>query len=265
VMPQEWLRFFADRGGPAGPDAPVLVCLPHAGGSASAYFDLSVRSRPAVEVCAVQYPGRLDRRSEPAVLSVAELADRLAEVVGPLAARLKRSQRSYALFGHSMGAVVAYELALRLESGSTPGPTHLFASARRAPSRTRPEDLHRGSDADLLAHIGRLGGITPDLLADPEMRALILPVLRADYTAIERYRAEPGRTVRCPVTVLVGDRDPMVDAGEAADWARHTRGGFEMETFAGGHFYLADHLPAVVSVVAGRLAAQVRGGEGAAV
>src|SRR5512139_1553958 len=238
-----WLREFR----PADPDAPVLICLPHAGGTAAAFFALAGALQPDVAVRAVQYPGRQDRRLEPAFVVLDDLVARLVEAVRPL------TGRPYALFGHSMGAVLAYETTLRLEEEGAPPPRWLFVSGRRAPSRHRPDDVHRGSDDELLAHVGRLGGISPELLDDPDVRAMALPALRADYTLIENYRAEPGRTTSCPVTALVGDRDALVSPDEAAAWKEHTRSGFELEYFAGDHFYLTAHVPALARAITERI------------
>lgn len=245
-----WMRRFH----PDGPDLPTLICLPHAGGSASAYFSLSRSLRGAAAVLTAQYPGRQDRHGEPAAVAMDDLVDGLFEAVRPVA------DGPYALFGHSMGALVAYELALRLERDGAPAPRWLFASGRRAPSRLRSgEDLHRRSDEELTQHVIRLGGVQPEALRDPAVRAMVLPVLRADFTLVEDYRAEPGRRVACPITVLVGDRDPVVNRDEAMAWSEHTRAGFELTSFVGGHFYLADHIPELARTVVDRLGPGNRG------
>ena len=239
-----WLRRFH----PDDRDLPTLLCLPHAGGSASSYFALSARLRGAVDVVAVQYPGRQDRYVEPAAVAMDELVDELVEEVRPVAAA-----GPYALFGHSMGALVGYELTLRLERAGDPPPRWLFASGRRAPSRLRTDDhLHARPEEELVRHVLTLGGIQPEVLADPDLRAMIVPVLRADFTVVETYRPEPGRRIGCPVSVLVGDRDPVVHREEAMAWREHTRGAFELTSFVGGHFYLTDYVPELARTVLDR-------------
>ncbi|MEU6356326.1 alpha/beta fold hydrolase [Streptomyces sp. NPDC047072] len=238
-----WARRFHT----AVPDAPALLCLPHAGGSASAYFELSARLRPEVDVRAVQYPGRQDRSGETPVTVMEELVERLADAIQPFA------ERPYALFGHSMGAVVAYELALRLRREGVAAPLRLFVSGRRAPSAIRDEDVHRRSDDGVIAHVRELGGVRADVLDDPEIRAMVLPALRADYTLVETYRAAPGERVTCPVTVLVGDEDPLVTLDEARLWKEHTEAGFELEVFTGGHFYLTAQMSALAEALTERL------------
>lgn len=237
-------RFHAGR-----EDAPILICLPHAGGSATAYLALSRKLSPGVEVWGVQYSGRQDRHAEPAHVAMDDLVEALLPEVRTVI------DRPYALFGHSMGAAVAYELALRLTTERDPTPRRLFASGRRAPSCPRAEDVHRRSDDGLLAHVAALGGIRPELLAEPDVRAMVLPALRGDYTLIETYRAVPGQALGCPVTALIGDRDPLVSRDEARAWERHTMAGFELEVFAGTHFFLNDHTPALAHIVADRLIA----------
>jgi pyochelin biosynthetic protein PchC len=234
-----WLRRFH----PATPGAPRLVCFPHAGGAASYFHPLSAALAPAVDVLAVQYPGRQDRHAEPLVDDLFVLADRLAdalaaEVAGPVA-----------FFGHSMGASLAFEVARRLGSG----PLGLFVSARRAPSAPRAVRIHERGDDELLADVGRLGGTDARVLAHPQLVRMVLPVLRNDYKAAETYRYRPGPDVGCPIFALVGDRDPKVTEAEARRWAAHTSGGFELASFAGGHFYLNDHYAAVSRLLDERL------------
>lgn len=239
-----WVRQFH----PA-PDTRVrLVCLPHAGGAASFYFPLSRALTPAVDVLAVQYPGRQDRRHEPTISSLPELADRIFEAIRHL------DDRPLALFGHSMGAVLAYEIALRLQDAGLPAPVRLFVSGRRAPCCDRDERLHLGSDAQLLAEVRRLGGPHAALLAEPDVLEMVMPAIRSDYHAVENYRHESGRRLACPVTVLTGDSDPRVSIEEATAWEEHTTGLTELQVFPGGHFFLVDQSTRVTGLLADRLA-----------
>ncbi|MFT7834581.1 alpha/beta fold hydrolase [Saccharothrix sp. BKS2] len=236
-----WLRRFRPTAG-----APLrLVCFPHAGGSASYFVPVAQAHAPGVDVLAVQYPGRQDRRAEPTVGSIAELADSLVPEL------LAWTDVPFAFFGHSMGATLAFEVARRLEDrGVTP--LRLFASARRGPTTHRGERLHLQGDRVLMEELRSLGGT--DLRAmDEEILGMVLPALRADYRAVETYEYVPGPPLRAPITALIGDADPKVVEAEARTWAEHTSGGFELEVFRGGHFYLADHAEAVNALIADRL------------
>ncbi|MBM2619499.1 thioesterase [Actinoplanes sp. LDG1-06] len=243
-MDRTWIRVVRER-----PEAPVrLVCFPHAGGAASAFLPLGRRAGDDIEILAVQYPGRQDRYREPAVTELGQLADRVADVLagavpGP-----------FAFLGHSMGAVVAFEVTRRLERRGAPAPQVLFVSGRRAPSLVREEDVHQRDDAGVLAEMKRLGGTDTDLLADPEVVEMIMPALRADYTAVETYRCDPpGAVVRSPIEVLIGDSDPRVSVAEAKDWAHHTTAGCGLRVFPGGHFYLTDRAAEVMAHITATL------------
>ncbi|MEE1833314.1 thioesterase II family protein [Streptomyces sp. SP17KL33] len=235
-----WVRRYR----PAPEAAVRLLCLPHAGGSASAYHPMALALAPAADVLAAQYPGRQDRFAEPPSESVRELAER---IVGAVTG--DDDPRPLALFGHSMGALVAYEAALALEAaGQTP--VRLFVSGRRAPStaRTGPR-LHLGSDAELLRAVRRLGGTDGRVFDDEELVQLVLPALRGDYKALETYEPRPDDRLTCPVTVLTGDADPVTPVAEARAWSGHTDGPTELCVFPGGHFYLNDRPREVVDVV----------------
>lgn len=242
-----WIRRFA----PGPPAATQLVCFPHAGGSASFYFPMSRALSPVAEVVAIQYPGRQDRRAERGIQDMGVLADRVAAVLA------SRDERPLVFFGHSMGAVLAYEVALRLKRQGT-ALRHLFASGRRAPSRYRSESVHRRDDDGIVAELTALSGTDPSVLGDEELLRMVLPAVRSDYTAIETYRHVPGERLDCPITVLTGSEDPRVSREEADDWARHTSGSCGVRVFAGGHFFLTRHLDEINSLLRPAVAARGR-------
>ncbi|WP_239395779.1 thioesterase II family protein [Frankia sp. CiP3] len=210
-----------------------LVCLPHAGGSASFFFPVSRALSPAVEVLSVQYPGRQDRRTENPIESITELADAVTREL------LSWADRPLALFGHSMGAVLAFEIVRRLEDRGVL-PLILFASGRRAPSCGRVKQVHLLDDDGLIAEITVLAGTSLQILGDKEIMRMALPSIRSDYKAVETYRWQPGSLVRSPIHVHVGNDDPRVPVGEARMWEQHTAGDFFLTTYPGGHFYLVD-------------------------
>jgi surfactin synthase thioesterase subunit len=239
TIDDRWLRRFHD----GAAQGPRLVCFPHAGGSASFFFPFSEALHDRADVLAVQYPGRQDRWTEPCLLSIAELAEQVFHALEP------HVDRPIVLFGHSMGSLVAFETARRLEARLAVSPAALVVSALRAPSRKRDEHVHEMDDAGVLDELRLLEQTASSLLDQPELRAMILPPVRGDYTAFETYQVNPGATVDCPITMLFGASDPKTTRDEAQAWAGHTTAGFTLRTFAGGHFYLNDHLPAVLDTV----------------
>ncbi|MER5772860.1 alpha/beta fold hydrolase [Streptomyces sp. NPDC002039] len=235
-----WIRQFH----PA-PGAKVrLVCLPHAGGSAPYFLPVSKALSPALDVAAVQYPGRQDRRDEPGIENIADLADAVTDALLPWA------DRPLIIFGHSMGATLAFEVALRLE-GKDIVPLAVFASGRRAPSRHRDERVHLRSDDDLIREIQSLSGTQAAVLGDEEILRMVLPAIRSDYKAAETYRYETGPKLRAPIQAHFGVDDPKVSPDEARAWEEHTTGTFELQTYPGGHFYLNQQSGRVIDAIAG--------------
>ncbi|MER5408928.1 alpha/beta fold hydrolase [Streptomyces sp. NPDC002769] len=235
-----WLRRFHPR-----PEEGLrLVCFPHAGGSASAYFRMSRALHTSMEVIAVQYPGRQDRRAEPAVDNITGLADLITAELRDAPAR------PTLLFGHSMGAMVAFEVARRLEAVAE-GPLALIASGRRAPSTARPgaRPMHLLDDDGIVEELRALNGTHSQILKDEQLLAMVLPALRNDYRAVETYTYAPGPLLHCPVLGLVGEDDPQATLPEVLAWARHTDGGFTLRVFNGGHFYLDAHPDEVAGVI----------------
>jgi len=219
-----------------------LVCFPHAGGSASYFYPVAQALNPDIDVIAVQYPGRQNRRREPFLENISDIADHVHR-------ELRAEPAPVAFFGHSMGAIVAFEVARRMERDTGMGPAVLFASGRRAPSSYREENIHQRDDAGVIAEIRALGGTDSALLRDSEVLEMVLPAIRADYRAIERYTCPPGATIGTPVTVMTGTADPRTSLAEADAWCGHTTGRFTLLTYPGGHFFLQDHIPGILTTI----------------
>jgi len=230
-----------------------LVCLPHAGGSASAYRSWPALLPTDVEVLAVQYPGRQDRGHEPYPADMHELADAVTAALDPYL------DRPLALFGHSMGASAAHEVALRLPNQLVHS---LFVSARLPPRHHRPRDPHQDDDA-LLADVRALDPAGSAVLDDPDLHELLVPPIRADYRIADTYRPSARPVVDVPVVAYVGDRDPSVNRAQMGAWAEITNAGFDLVVFPGGHFYLkacADRLTGDIGMRLGtRLARSTSG------
>jgi pyochelin biosynthesis protein PchC len=233
-----WVRRFHPSAAPVA----RLVCFPHAGGSASYFFPLSQAMAPSVEVLALQYPGRQDRMAEQPLTSIRDFARHAFEALQPWA------DLPLVFFGHSMGATIAFEVARLLEQAdiSLQG---LFVSGRRAPTTHRDERVHLLSDDAIVAEVMMLDGTDSGLLSDTEFMRMILPAIKNDYRAIETYRYQPSRGLRCPIMAMVGDDDPKATLEEVRAWRDHTSGPFELQVFTGGHFYLTGHQSEIVNTI----------------
>lgn len=227
----DWLRRFPPR-----PGAELrLVCLPHAGGTASMFRGWGTMVPSWIELIGVQYPGRQDLLREPFVPTLQRLVD---EVVAALPA-----DRPLALFGHSMGATVAFEAARRLN------PVHVFLSAPVSGRNL----LDFSTDDRLVADLRKLGGAGVELLDDPELRALVLPAVRHDLRILDAHRIAAEARLTCPVTVIVGEQDHHSTVTDARAWTARTKGTSQVRTFPGGHHYVEDAGPDLVALLTRRL------------
>lgn len=238
VAHDPWVRRFHPNN-----DASIrLACFPHAGGSASYYFNVSRALASDCDVLSIQYPGRQDRRFETPLESVTKLAD------GAAAAIALWNDRPLLLFGHSLGATLAYEVAQRLRDSSDI--RTIFVSGRRAPSHHRTNEfVHRQSEQRLLETLRQMNGTAPLLLQDPEMVSALLPALRSDYRAAETYRDPKHPPLDVPIVTLNGSQDPEVTAEEIEAWQTHSTLPVEHHWFDGGHFYLNDHANEVIDLI----------------
>ncbi|UVL86287.1 alpha/beta fold hydrolase [Pseudomonas sp. B21-028] len=224
-----------------------LVCLPHAGGSASFFRPWLAHLPGDIDLLAVQYPGREERFKEPHITCLSALADAVAQALMALPARPSL------LFGHSMGAAIAYEVALRLETAGRRA-AHVFVSAHPPPHRQPASDLHRQDDATLIADILRQDADAAGLWADPQLRTLFLPTLRSDYQAIETWRPKRLQPLASPIDVLLAEGDEEVSLGQAQAWADLTCHTPNIRLFDGDHFYLKQQPRHVISHLLQRFA-----------
>jgi surfactin synthase thioesterase subunit/phosphopantetheinyl transferase len=210
---------------------PQLFCLPYAGGGASAYWSWRHAFGDSVDVQPVQLPGREGRIAERLELSPAAIAAELAARAAP----------PYALYGHSMGARLAFEVARELRRRGQPLPERIYVGAAHPPHVPPPlakaADLPDDAFIDVL--ITRAGAPT-ELRDEPELRELMLPVLRADFGWLKRYRYLADPPLPVPIVAFAGAHDPEVAPRDMLGWARHTAAGFRLHTLVGGHFFLRD-------------------------
>ncbi|MEU2281078.1 alpha/beta fold hydrolase [Streptomyces sp. NPDC013178] len=229
----------AAGGTPPGADAvPRLVCLPHAGGTPSVYGGWQEELGDGVAVVPVLLPGRGLRLREEPHTALAPLARDLAAALVE-----QRLAHDYVLFGHSMGALLAYEVACQLRDLGRTEPLHLFVSGSRAPHLYGDRSDHTLPDAELHRLVRDLGGLGADHEVGAAYLARRLPVLRADLHACDTYRWRPRRPLRCPMTAFSADDDPIAPFGHVEAWRAYTTSSFLHRHLTGGHFFLGGGAP----------------------
>ena len=217
-----------------------LFCFPWAGVGASAYFRWSRSLPDEIEVLSVQYPGREDRWREPGLRRIEPLVELLGPDLAPFC------DRPFAFWGHSMGALVAFELARQQAGHGGPSPRHLFVSGRQAPQLVeRREPIPDVPDAEFIVELQRRYGGVPDAIArDPEVRALYLPTIRADLELVSRYTYQPGPPLACGLSVFGGLAD-HVSRVELEAWQTQTTGSFRIHLLPGDHFFVTTQTEAI--------------------
>ncbi|MFI7547033.1 thioesterase II family protein [Actinoplanes sp. NPDC049599] len=240
----------------AGPAPDGLLCLPFAGAGASFFRPWQDLAPAGLEVVALQLPGREWRLAEEPCATVQETVD----VLLPEAAEIARRLRGVALFGHSLGAVIAYELARRLVADARCPVALLVVSGSPAPWHGRSDRATALDDDEFLLRIEEFAGYRHEALADPEMRELILPTLRADVRMHEEYEPGSRDPIDVPVTAVRGSDDELVTAADTAAWRDATRAGFTVEEFDGGHMYLTDRAGPLLSGIAAQLSRRTHEG-----
>lgn len=226
-----------------------VVFFPHAGGSASYFSFLANLLECDVDAVSLQYPGRQDRRNEAPIEDIGKLTNIIADAIEEM------PPKPTVFFGHSMGAIVAFETVLRLEGSAHSFQRHsLIVSGRRAPSAQRDQTVHMLDDNELLSEIKSLGGTDTAVVKNEEIIRMTLPTIRSDYKLIENYSSSTNCKVECPVAALFGASDPKTTSDEAIQWGDHTNAPFRFRSFDGGHFFLTAHESAVCSEISGQLA-----------
>lgn len=221
-------------GGTAG-TTPKLFIFPHAGGSAQYYVPFAKTFSTDVKRIAVQYPGQRGKQDFAAFTSLPALADEIVTMVSPD----RDHGGPVVFFGHSMGGLLAFEVARRFEDAGRPIAA-LFVSACAAPGKVGYEEVPDDDDG-LLAAVSTMTGASPEFMQNPEFAAAILPTLRG-LKAIANYDCPPEVTLSCPIHAFYGDDDEIATAEKVAPWSKRTTAGFTAREFKGHHFFVNDHL-----------------------
>ncbi|MGA7895682.1 MAG: thioesterase domain-containing protein [Candidatus Sulfotelmatobacter sp.] len=210
-----------------------LFCFPYAGGSSQVFRKWQRHFPPEVDICLVHLPGRGKRIGEPPLTRLKPLVEEIADVIhGNL-------QPAFALFGHSMGALISFELSRELRRRYGITPRQLFLSGHRAPhvTRTGPPTFNLPHD-DFMAELKRLNGTPWGLLDNAETRELFLPIIRADFEMVDTYQYLPEEPLSCPFTIYSGLQDTKIQIGRLRAWEELTSGSCKIRTFPGDHFFI---------------------------
>jgi medium-chain acyl-[acyl-carrier-protein] hydrolase len=235
-----WLKIHPNNGQPNL----RLFCFPYAGGSALIFRRWSASLPKQVEVCPIELPGRGRRIREASVTRMHELIPAIASAIsGAL-------DTPFALFGHSLGASIAFELAGYLKTHFGKEPAHLFVSGNRPPHlpRTKPL-LYNLPEAEFSAEVARLNGTPLEILDNADAMAMVMPILRADFELIETYRHQGGPLLACPIRAFGGLQDPDVLKDDLSEWKRHTAGSFSLSMMRGDHFFITQSESQLLSVL----------------
>lgn len=213
-----------------------LFCIPHAGGNAAFFAELREHLPPTVHCQPLELPGRGRRHREPLYTDMRVMARDLLSLIEPVVG-------PYALFGHSMGALLAFLCAQQAQQAGLPPPRALFLSAAISPEDWddgRPPAIASLPSEELWARVARMGGMPDDIAASEELLRHFEPILRADLAALECWRPGPVEPLPAPITVFRGEGDTISEE-QARQWRRLTRCEFRLRDFPGGHFYLREH------------------------
>ena len=230
---------------PTDTDRLRLFCLPYAGGSAGAYLPWAAMAGQTLTVCPLEPPGRGTRFHEPLILDPDTMVERMADAVEHHA-----WDRPYVLFGHSLGGLMAFELTRALRRRGLPLPAHLFISATMAPSVRRADVWDDAcTDGTLLSRLAAYQGTPREVLEDTQLMALLLPVIRADFGVLARYRYWQELPLPVAITVLAGRNDPHTHAAGIEAWQAQTELPLELQWFEGDHFFLRPLARDVLSAI----------------
>ncbi|HZM97912.1 MAG TPA: thioesterase domain-containing protein [Pyrinomonadaceae bacterium] len=218
----------------ASPQAKLrLFCFPYAGGSDQIFRNWSTNLPRQIEVCPVLLPGRGVRLKTPGYTNLLALVKQIAHVMCPLL------DLPFAFFGHSMGALMAFELSRELRRLEQPQPLHLFLAAHLPPQIPRErEPMFDLSTAEIIERMREINGTPTEILDHPELMEMMMPLLRADFEMVDTYTYVPDEVLDSPITVLGGLQDRDVTRESLQQWEKQTTGRFSLRMFPGDHFFV---------------------------
>jgi surfactin synthase thioesterase subunit len=222
--------------------------LPYAGSGASLFRTWTDEIAEAIEICPIQLPGRENRLRESPFADLSLLSDVLVKALSPYL------DMPYALFGHSMGALISFEVCRRLEQSAVIPPMHLFVSGRSAPDLPDPHPVSpQLPDDEFIGELRRLQGTTEEVLENREFLQMLLPLLRADFTLSDSYVYTEKDPLSCPITAFGGFEDIEAPPDMLHPWAGHTRNSFEVHFYHGKHFFILDEYKSMIEHISGRM------------
>ncbi|MCB0207836.1 MAG: thioesterase [Anaerolineae bacterium] len=210
-----------------------LICIPYAGGGASIFRTWPAHLPNDVDVWAVRLPGRENRLTETPHSRIAPLIEDLTAMLRP------HLTVPYALFGHSLGALISFELACRVRQEHLPSPVHLLVAGRQAPQIPDPDPpIHHLPEAEFIEQVKHYNGIPEAIFQEPELLQLMVPLLRADFAVNEMYRYTPRAPLDCPISAFGGEKDATVPVDDLRAWQVQTTHRFKARLYSGDHFFL---------------------------
>lgn len=224
-----------------------VFCFPYAGGSETAYRTWQKYTAPSIEIVPVQLPGRGARLAEQPFTTLRPLVVALSQSLG------SKIDRPFAFFGHSMGGLIAFELARQLRRERRQPPVHLFISAKSCPQRAEIIPGPNFPDREMVEVLRRYEGTPAEVLEDSELMGLLLPTIRADMEMCNTYLCDPESPLDCPVTVFGGLNDHVASRSSLEGWREHTTGPFSLRMFPGGHFFIQTWEQSILDVICGEL------------
>lgn len=226
-----------------------LYCLPCAGGTIGMYRGWKRNLNDNIDVCPIELAGRGNRFSEPLYNNFDEAIEDVCRMVSI------GQDTTYALFGHSMGSILSYELARRIKMQSLPSPKHIFFSSSYSPETRSKRFYNEMSREQILDETFKMGGTAREVIENKELMDLFLPIIRSDFHVLKTYQRVQayGDLLDCPISIMYGEHDPDIDTDEIALWKNYTSNTCEFQVYNGGHFYINENKDKVLNYIESKL------------